>query len=1047
MLRSIMINEKVGVNGRAIPSKELARREKIKKQTYFLKIYINNELLATTPKVAISWPDFEVDFKELLNVFIFTKPYSISIEICQGGFFSTVLDRIEISIPGEHANSLTSASTIYRTVEYQKKNIKNMPKKDQKSKANVPKNPPKGEKDASNSNPVDDHPSDLVIPAHAGEKPSNETNKEKKEEENHSDIPDDETLDLENKIVEVVESGRLNLEVGWIGCGPRLPPLNSGGFGIFRLKKQEKHGYQALSQTDDDDEVLIDVNDPRSNDQVEKVREIRNNELRSLLTNDMKVPLFDVKSMRHEILKLSLMDYTSTIKKLSTSMLEVDVAQSEEHRKVLEAHYNEISNLMRENHTYSGGDVDMNNITKIESFPYSIEASKRISETKQTFLKKQAEIKSKKHTGMADIASLAATIDEFRFGDEENNIIQKLLKIFEPRRKLKLPVTKPKKEDAREHSECVVSVQAIKGLNVPAREKDTSRPQALAFIAEGGNDMIDPPILSNDKELHNATENALIHSEKYDFPSSFLQMTIVDPDRRRKLEQETNDAKRKKEESWISTVAGETFDGVDPEWNQNMQLKYSNYEEIKFTNQQLIECQANLFLTLFDKFGSVEQLGQLKQSKFDERESKLGDKGTYEVQIDSKFLGNIKIPLSSLFLNPKIDSMFRVNRPIFMSGYISSKQSIFMEVNDFDINFVDPYLPTYLMLSISIEPNFELPDNNNTDYYPGAEPAQFLLAGKAFLEAIFKDKENKGRNIRLWGSDMKGQSVFIPRYITPQEPPADFFTVDAFVDGNVIESKAPEGPGKIQIDYELYQKCARYVALIPVKNESSFFRDMPDIFMSSQEFLDMRAGDYEEHAILLCNYFLFIDKKHNLDHVETMVIMGRGVPEGKTYYVLRRDTKADSNEIWNPVTGEVYVFHHRVLTTKFLCFKFNTGVTVESGSRFLSGSHGLYLSPEVCGLSRHQRQRLHQHTERQERRKYKLGHSEQEIFQTFSEVRDSDEANSRWRSSSQEERSKQSNVRSYTKSPILSTSSVWRRKSKPTLLTESKTIGFLKGRR
>lgn len=35
---------------------------------------------------------------------------------------------------------------------------------------------------------------------------------------------------------------------------------------------------------------------------------------------------------------------------------------------------------------------------------------------------------------------------------------------------------------------------------------------------------------------------------------------------------------------------------------------------------------------------------------------------------------------------------------------------------------------------------------------------------------------------------------------------------------------------------------------------------MPDLACTSQEFLDLGMGDSEEHAILLCNYFNFIDK-------------------------------------------------------------------------------------------------------------------------------------------------------------------------------------------
>jgi len=42
---------------------------------------------------------------------------------------------------------------------------------------------------------------------------------------------------------------------------------------------------------------------------------------------------------------------------------------------------------------------------------------------------------------------------------------------------------------------------------------------------------------------------------------------------------------------------------------------------------------------------------------------------------------------------------------------------------------------------------------------------------------------------------------------------------------------------------------------------------------SIKEFLRMLAGDEEEHAVLLCNYFLHIGKK-------AYVVLGRGIPEG-----------------------------------------------------------------------------------------------------------------------------------------------------------------------
>jgi coiled-coil and C2 domain-containing protein 2A len=38
----------------------------------------------------------------------------------------------------------------------------------------------------------------------------------------------------------------------------------------------------------------------------------------------------------------------------------------------------------------------------------------------------------------------------------------------------------------------------------------------------------------------------------------------------------------------------------------------------------------------------------------------------------------------------------------------------------------------------------------------------------------------------------------------------------------------------------------------------------------------MLAGDEEEHAVLLCNYFLWLGKK-------AWLVIGTGIPEGKIY--------------------------------------------------------------------------------------------------------------------------------------------------------------------
>lgn len=63
----------------------------------------------------------------------------------------------------------------------------------------------------------------------------------------------------------------------------------------------------------------------------------------------------------------------------------------------------------------------------------------------------------------------------------------------------------------------------------------------------------------------------------------------------------------------------------------------------------------------------------------------------------------------------------------------------------------------------------------------------------------------------------------------------------------------------------------------------------------------MQAGDEEEHALLLCNFFL------TLPGVKAWVVLGDAVPEGNTAYVLTH--VQDDFFLWNPVTGADYDQH------------------------------------------------------------------------------------------------------------------------------------------
>ena len=94
---------------------------------------------------------------------------------------------------------------------------------------------------------------------------------------------------------------------------------------------------------------------------------------------------------------------------------------------------------------------------------------------------------------------------------------------------------------------------------------------------------------------------------------------------------------------------------------------------------------------------------------------------------------------------------------------------------------------------------------------------------------------------------------------------------------------------------------------------------MPNLACNSQQFLDLGMGSEEEHAILLCNYFNYIDRDMGRQRVNendmnprqnftSYVVYGEAVPKGDTWYVARIDSVNDCLELWDAETGTCYAF-------------------------------------------------------------------------------------------------------------------------------------------
>lgn len=254
-------------------------------------------------------------------------------------------------------------------------------------------------------------------------------------------------------------------------------------------------------------------------------------------------------------------------------------------------------------------------------------------------------------------------------------------------------------------------------------------------------------------------------------------------------------------------------------------------------------------------------------------------------RIERHLLGSLKIPLTTLLSSGKIQGSFALNQPMFLDNYQFQAEPSFMASataadSQYSTPIKDP-LRTYINLFITLDPPMpsslmDSSDNLFSLVNESHEPEHVFRYCKLYEQLFSRSsistasdnsdfarrQYNPRRHLKVLVLQRDCKFCLIIRLISPLQPPK------TLIDGiKNVEAKM--------------HVLARFVSLLsPLKYGLFKMRLLaPNLWFDSAQLLNRNLGGFEEKAVLLCNYFLFLGKC-------SAIVLANKIPEGNCVYVI-----------------------------------------------------------------------------------------------------------------------------------------------------------------